>query len=104
MSSNAKHLATFLLGAAAGIGALKYKDMTPEEREKMIADLKEKAIKFKGEAEEGYEKAKEYFEEVRAKGGDALKEHFGDMSSYMHNLFGGEKEEAEAEVETKAKA
>lgn len=102
MSSNAKHLATFLLGAAAGIGALKYKDMTPEEREKMIAELKEKAKKFKGEAEEGYEKAKAYFEEIRAKGGDALKEQFGDMGSYMHNLFGGEKEEAEAEAKSKS--
>ncbi len=100
--SNAKHLATFLLGAAAGIGATKYQSMTPEEREKMIAELKEKAKKFKGEAEDGFEKAKEYFEEIKSKGGDALKEHFGDMSTYMQKLFGGDKETEEAEVETKA--
>lgn len=104
--SNAKHLATFLLGAAAGIGATKYQSMTPEEREKMIAELKEKAKKFKGDAEDGFEKAKEYFEEIRAKGGDALKEHFGDMGGYLQNLFGGGKEAevAEVEVETKSKA
>lgn len=99
---SAKHLATFLLGAAAGIGALKYKDMSPEEREKMIADLKEKARKFKDEAEDGFEKAKEYYEEIKLKGGDALKEHFGEMSGYMQNLFGGDKEKEEAE-ETTAK-
>lgn len=104
MSVNAKHLATFLLGAAAGIGATKYQSMTPEEREKMISELKEKAKKFKGEAEDGFEKAKEYFEEIRSKGGDALKEHFGDMGGYLQNLFGGEKEVSEAEVETKSKA
>ena len=108
MSVNAKHLATFLLGAAAGIGATKYQSMTPEEREKMIAELKEKAKKFKGEAEDGFEKAKEYFEEIRSKGGDALKEHFGDMGHYMQNLFGSEKEvevaEAEVEIETKSEA
>lgn len=104
MSVNAKHLATFLLGAAAGIGATKYQNMSPEEREKMIAELKEKAKKFKGDAEDGFEKAKEYFEEIKSKGGDALKENFGEMSHYMQNLFGGEKEVAEAEVETKSKA
>lgn len=96
--SNAKHLATFLLGAAAGIGATKYQSMTPEEREKLIAELKEKAKKFKGEAEDGFEKAKEYFEEVKSKGGDALKEHFGDMGHYLQNLFGSDKEKAEAET------
>jgi hypothetical protein len=102
--SNAKHLATFLLGAAAGIGATKYQSMTPEEREKMIAELKEKAKKFKGDAEDGFEKAKEYFEEVKLKGGDALKEHFGDMGHYLQSLFNGDKEVAEAEVETKSKS
>lgn len=102
---SAKHLATFLLGAAAGIGALKYKDMSPEEREKMIADLKEKARKFKDEAEDGFEKAREYYEEIKLKGSEALKEHFGEMSGYMQNLFGGDKEKEEAEEKTgKAKA
>lgn len=88
---SSKHLATFLLGAAAGIAATKYSTMTPEEKEKMIANLKEKANKIKGEAESGFEKAKEYFEELKAKGGDALKEHFGDLSGMVHHLFGGEK-------------
>lgn len=101
---SSKHLATFLLGAAAGIGALKYKEMSPEEREKLIADLKEKAKIFKGEAEDGFEKAKEYYEEIRSKGGDALKEHFGDMGHYLQSLFGGGKETAGAETETKTKA
>ena len=88
---SSKNLATFLLGAAAGLAATKYMSMTPEEREKMIASLKEKANKLKGEAESGFEKAKEYFEEIKAKGGDSLKEHFGDLSSMVHHLFGSEK-------------
>lgn len=88
---SSKYLATFLLGAAAGLAATKYMSMTPEEREKMIANLKEKANKLKGEAESGFEKAKEYFEEIKAKGGDSLKEHFGDVSNMVHNLFGTEK-------------
>lgn len=87
MSENSKHLVTFLLGAAAGVAATKYISMTPEEKEKMIASLKEKANKIKGEAESGFEKAKEYFEELKARGGDALKENFGELSSMMHHLF-----------------
>jgi hypothetical protein len=88
---SAKYLATFLLGAAAGLAATKYMSMTPEEREKMIASLKEKAQAMKGEAESGFEKAKEYFEEIKAKGGDSLKEHFGDLGNLVHTLFSGSK-------------
>ena len=41
MGIGAKHIATFLLGAAAALAAKKYMDMTPEEKDKMINDLKE---------------------------------------------------------------
>ena len=50
MSVNSKHVATFLLGAAAALAAHKYMNMTPEEKEKLSADLKDKANKIKGEA------------------------------------------------------
>ena len=89
MSVNSKHVATFLLGAAAALAAHKYMNMTPEEKEKLSADLKEKAGKIKDEAESAMEKGKEYFDELRTKGADAMKEHFGDMSTVLHNLFGG---------------
>ena len=89
MSVNSKHVATFLLGAAAALAAYKYTNMTAEEKEKLSADLKEKANQFKGEAESAMEKGKEYFEELKTKGGDAMKEHFGDVSAMLHNLFGG---------------
>ena len=89
MSVNSKHVATFLLGAAAALAAHKYMSMTPEEKEKLAGDLKEKANQFKGEAESAMEKGKEYFEELKTKGADAMKEHFGDVTSVLHNLFGG---------------
>jgi len=89
MSVNSKHVATFLLGAAAALAAHKYMNMTPEEKEKLSADLKDKANKLKGEAESAMEKGKEYFDELKTKGADAMKEHFGDVSSMLHNLFGG---------------
>ena len=61
MSVNSKDIATFLLGAAAGFAAYKYTNMTEEEKEKMMNDIKTKAKNFKNDAEGMAEKAKEYF-------------------------------------------
>jgi hypothetical protein len=88
MSVGSKHIATFLLGAAAAFAAHKYITMTPEEKEKLAADLKNKAHQFKDEAESAADKAKGYFDELKTKGADALKEHLGDAENILHNLFG----------------
>ncbi len=96
MSVGAKHIATFILGAAAGVALAKYMNMTDEEKEKFIAGLKDKANKFKGEAENAWDKASDYFEELRSKGGDALKEHAANAESVLKDLFGNKKGTAEA--------
>ena len=46
MSVNSKHMATFLLGAAAAFGAYKYMNMSEEEKEKLAAAVKDKANKL----------------------------------------------------------
>ena len=51
MSVNSKHIATFLLGAAAGYAAFKYSNMSDEEKEKLMNDIKNKAKDLKTEAE-----------------------------------------------------
>ncbi|MBL0052878.1 MAG: YtxH domain-containing protein [Bacteroidetes bacterium] len=91
MSVNSKHLATFLLGAAAALAAKKYMDMTPEEKEKMAADLKAKANNMKDEAEAMMEKANTYFEELKSKGSEAIKEHFPEAENFMKDFFEGKK-------------
>jgi hypothetical protein len=101
MSVNSKHIATFLLGAAAALAANKYMSMTPEEKEKLAADLKNKANQFKVEAESAMEKGKEYFEELKTKGGAAMKEHFGDVGSILHNLFSGENTTTQPKTDNK---
>ena len=85
---SSKHLATFILGAAAGVAISKYMSLSDEEKEKLMADLKKKANHFKDDAETAAQKAKEYFEELRTKGADALKEHMGDADKRMNDLFG----------------
>jgi gas vesicle protein len=87
MSVNSKHIATFLLGAAAALAANKYMNMSPEEKEKLAGDLKSKANQLKDEAENFAEKAKDYFEELKTKGADALKEHMADAEKMMSELF-----------------
>ena len=88
MSVNSKHIATFLLGAAAALAASKYMSMTPEEKEKLAGDIKDKANKIKAEAEGAAEKAKDYFEELKTKGTEVLKEHLGNAEKLMTDLFG----------------
>ena len=67
---NAKHLATFVLGAAAGVALHKY--LQTEEGEKMFEELKTKAGDLKTEAEGALDKMPEYFEQLKTQGSDAL--------------------------------
>ena len=85
MSINAKHLATFVLGAAAGVAAHKY--LQSEEGEKLLEDLKTKANDLKSEAEGAIEKAPEYFDELKTKGTDALKSSFPDAEGFFKDLY-----------------
>lgn len=85
MSLNAKHLATFIIGAAAGVALQKY--LKTEDGEKLLEDLKAKADELKGEAEEAIDKAPEYFEELKTKGVDALKTNFPDADKFLRDLL-----------------
>lgn len=84
---NPKHIATFLLGAAAGYALFKYNSMTDEEKEKMFADLKEKANNLKDEAEKTAGKAGEYFEELKTKGAENMKDYMSEAESFFNDLF-----------------
>ena len=91
MSVSNKNLATFLLGAAAAFGAYKYMNMSDEEKEKMAASRKDKANKLKDQAVAAEDKAMDYFNELKTKGGDAFKEHMPKVEEFFNNLFGGSK-------------
>ncbi|MFV0606074.1 MAG: hypothetical protein ACK5NK_09560 [Niabella sp.] len=90
---NSKHVATFILGALAGLAAGKYASMTPEEKEKMMANLKEKANNLKDEAVKATDQATDYFSELSQKGTDAIKEHFPGAEKWMNDIFGSKKTE-----------
>ena len=89
MNVNSKHLATFLLGAAAAFGAYKYSNLTEEEREKLANDLKDKANKLKKSAVEAEDQALDYFNELKSKGADAMKEYMPKVEEFFENLFKG---------------
>jgi hypothetical protein len=83
---NAKHLATFVLGAAAGIALNKY--LQTEEGEKALADLKVKAGEYKEQAEQAIDKAPEYFENLKTEATTALKDNFPGAEAFLQELFG----------------
>ena len=89
MSVNSKHLATFLLGAAAAFGAYKYMKLTDEEKEKLANDIKDKANKLKDSATDAEEQAMEYFNELKSKGADAMKEYMPKVEEFFESLFKG---------------
>jgi len=84
---NAKHMATFLLGAAAGAAFLKYKTMSEEEKEEMMEKFKAKAEEFKTQANDTAEKAEGYFEELMSKSGDAMKDMMESSEGFLNDLF-----------------
>ncbi len=69
-----KKLGIFLVGLGAGYALAKYMSMTPEEKEKLTGDIKEKS--------------KEYFDEIKTKGSEVVKEHFGDVGKKVSDFFG----------------
>lgn len=85
-----KNIATFLLGALAGVAAYKYVSMTDEEKEKLVNDIKEKATKLMDQAEGAEDRVAEYFNEIRAKGSDVLKEHWPKVEAFFQDLFKAE--------------
>jgi uncharacterized protein YicC (UPF0701 family) len=82
---NSKHLATFILGAAAGVAINKY--LQTEEGEKMFEELKTKANELKTEAEGAVEKAPEYFEQLKTQGSELLKDKFPDAEKFIKDLL-----------------
>lgn len=82
-----KHLATFLLGAAAGAALMKYNSMTPEEQEEFIRKMKEKANALKDEAGQSAEDLREFMNEFREKGFDSLKDYMGKAEDVFRDFF-----------------
>jgi hypothetical protein len=91
MNVNSKHIATFLLGAAAGAAIMKYNSMTSEEKEEMLTKLKEQATDLKEEAEKATTTASNYMEELKEKGMASLKDFLGDTESKINDIFNSPK-------------
>lgn len=96
MAVTSKHLATFILGAAAGVAMHKY--LQTEEGEKLMEDLKVKGNQLKDEAEGAIEKAPEYFEELKGEASNKLadtlamlKEKFPEAEEMIKEIIGGAK-------------
>ncbi len=85
-----KHLATFLMGAAAGAAIIKYNSMTKEEQDALVDNLKQKAEDAKGEAKAAMDNLQDFFTNVQEKGMDTLKNQMGNaevmIQDFLQNL------------------
>lgn len=86
MAVNAKHLATFILGAAAGVALNKYAQS--EDGQKLMTDLKEKGMQLKTEAEGAVDHAPDYFDNLKAQLADMLKANFPDAEASIDQVLG----------------
>ena len=94
MGVNAKHLATFIMGAAAGVAINKY--LNSEDGEKMMENLKEKGTQLKSEAEGAMDKGNEYFDDLKSGANEKfneivgnLKEKYPEAEKMISDLFSG---------------
>lgn len=92
MGVNAKHLATFIMGAAAGVAINKY--LNSEDGEKMMENLKEKGNQLKSEAEGAMDKGSEYFTDLKSGANEKfneivgnLKEKYPEADKMINELF-----------------
>jgi hypothetical protein len=89
MPVNAKHLATFILGAAAGVALNKYAQS--EDGQKLMTDLKEKGMQLKAEAEGAVDHAPDYFDKLKEQLSDMLKANFPDAEATINDVLGKKK-------------
>lgn len=82
-----KHLVPFLLGTAAVYGAYKYLNMTEEEKERLAANVKDKANKLKTSVMEAEDQAMDYFNELKSKGADVMQEYMPKIEEFVEGLF-----------------
>jgi Holliday junction resolvasome RuvABC DNA-binding subunit len=82
-----KHLATFLMGAAAGAAIMKYNSMTKEEQDQLVTDLKQKAEAAQDEAKAAMTQLHDYFTDMQGKGMEALKTQMGTAETMIHDFI-----------------
>lgn len=106
MSITSKHLATFILGAAAGVALHKYAQT--EEGKELVDKIKTKGEELKKDAEATIEKAPEYFENLKTEASNSmsdiiakLKETFPDAEKVITELFNTKKVEEETPTKEK---
>lgn len=107
MSVTSKHLATFILGAAAGVALHKYAQT--EEGKEIVDKIKTKGEELKKDAEATIDKAPEYFENLKSEASNSmsdiiakLKETFPDAEKVISDLLGSKKVEAPKDTPNEA--
>ena len=66
--SKSNYIGGIILGAAAALAIYKYLSMTPEERDELLSEIKEKTHELLNNAEDTVEKVEHYVASIKEKG------------------------------------
>ncbi|MDP5120937.1 MAG: YtxH domain-containing protein [Spirosomaceae bacterium] len=106
MSVTNKHLATFILGAAAGVALHKY--AKTEEGQELVDKIKTKGNELRDDAESTISKAPEYFESLKTEASGSMselfakiKEQFPEVENIISDLFNKKAEPINIDDNTK---
>lgn len=109
MSVTNKHLATFILGAAAGVALHKY--TKTEEGKELVGKIKTKGNELREDAESTISKAPEYFEALKTEANGSMngllqkiKEKFPEAENIISDLFNKKVESINIDDDNEKKA
>ena len=79
-----------ILGAAVGLTLLRFFNLTKDERDQVLSDIKNKTHDLLDDAEATVEKVKHYVEELKSKGNDEWTDKLFIIKNMIKDLYGTE--------------
>jgi hypothetical protein len=83
-------IATFILGAAAGVALIRFFNMPKEKKDAFFSHLKNTTHNLLDEAEETVEKVEQYMDEIKLKGENEWIDKLYILKRMFKDLYGSE--------------
>ncbi len=83
-------VAAIILGAAVGLTLIRFFNLSQEERDQVISDIKRKTNDLLDDAEATVEKVKQYVEELKSKRPDEWTDKIFVVRNMLKDLYGPE--------------
>ncbi len=88
--ANSNSIAAIILGAAVGLTLLRFFNLSKDERDQVLSDIKNKTHDLLDDAEATVEKVKHYVEELKSKRPDEWTDKIFVIKNMLKDLYGAE--------------